>query len=132
MKLDAPMMRGSRAVPAGYPVDRGSYLPISETECLLWTQGSVSGVNPQRHNQPVFKEAALKPIPTPIMLRRFSGQGGWHDTCASLQALTKCDWNNNTLYKTLPATLVYSQRFAEVVKGTPDIVDDVYDYRFFM
>jgi hypothetical protein len=131
-KLDAPASRGAKARPAGYPVDRGTYLPISETECLLWTQGGVDGVNPQKRNQPVFKEAALKPIPTPIMLRRFSGQGGWHDTCASIQALTKCDWNNNTLYKTLPATLVYSQLFADVVKGTPEIVDDIYDYRYFM
>ena len=132
LKVDGPQRRGQKAAPARYPLDRGSYLPISETECLLWTQGSVSGINPQRANQPVFKEAPLKPLPNPILLRRYSGVGGWHDTCSSVHALTKCDWNNNTLYKTLPATLVYSQRFANVVKGTPDIVDDVYDYRFFM
>jgi hypothetical protein len=92
----------------------------------------VTGVNPQRENQPVFKEAALKPLPGPLMLRRFSGAGGWHDTCSSILALTKVDWNNNTLYKTLPVTLVYSQVFAEVVKQTPDIVNEIYDYRFFM
>jgi hypothetical protein len=132
LKVDAPTRRGQKSVPARYPLERGSYLPISEDECLLWTQGSVSGVNPQRANQPVFKEAPFKPLPSPIMLRRFSGAGGWHDTCSSVYSLTKCDWNNNTLYKTMPATLVYSQRFADVVKGTPDIVDDVYDYRFFM
>ena len=90
------------------------------------------GVNPQNSTQPVFKEAALKPLPNPIMLRRFSGEGGWHDTCSSVLALTKVDWNNNTLYKTLPVTLVYSQIFANVVKQSPDIIDDVYDYRFFM
>jgi hypothetical protein len=54
------------------------------------------------------------------------------DTCSSVCALTRRDWNNNTLYKTMPATLVYSQRFTNVVKGTPDLVDDVYDCRFFM
>jgi len=27
---------------------------------------------------------------------------------------------------------VYSQIFANVVKQSPDIIDDVYDYRFFM
>lgn len=132
LKVDPPQRRGEKARPAGYPLDRGSYLPLTETECLLWTQGSVSGVNAQQANRPVFKEAVFKPIPTPMLLRRWSGAGGWHDTCASVYALTKCDWNNNTLYKTLPATLVYSQKFANVVKGTPDIVDDVYDYRFFM
>ena len=30
---------------SGYPVTRGTYLPIKENEALLWTQGSVRGVN---------------------------------------------------------------------------------------
>ena len=118
--------------PARYCVDRGIYQPLSSTECLLWTQGAVNGVNPQSQGQPVFKDAALKPLPHPILLRRFSGMGGWHDTCASILSLTKVDWNNNTLYKTMPATLVYSKLFADVVKLAPEIVDRAYDYRFFM
>lgn len=132
LKIDGPLGPGQRVAPAWYPVDRGLYQPMTEDECLLWTQGSVAGANVQRANQPVFKEAALKPLPNPIMLRRFSGSGGWHDTCSSILALTKVDWNNNTLYKTLPVTLVYSQVFADVVKQTPDIVNQIYDYRFFM
>ena len=128
IKVDGPHSSG----PAAYPVDRGLYQPLTESECLLWTQGSVLDVNPKHPSQPVFKEAALKPLPHPVMLRRFSGKGGWHDTCSSILALTKVDWNNNTLYKTLPVTLVYSQVFANVVKHSPDIVNDVYDYRFFM
>jgi hypothetical protein len=132
LKVDGPRANGEKPAPANYPIDRGLYQPISERECLLWTQGSVMGVNPQRPNQPVFKEAALKPLPSPIMLRRFSGEGGWHDTCSSVLALTKVDWNNNTLYKTMPVTLVYSQIFANVVKQSSDIINDIYDYRFFM
>jgi len=89
-------------------------------------------VNPKRSNQPVFKEAALKSLPSPIMLRRFSGEGGWHDTCSSILALTKVDWNNNTLYKTMPVTIGYSQVFSRAVNLFPEIVDNVYDYRFFM
>lgn len=131
IKIDEPRT-GEKAAPAGYSVDRGLYQPISPTECLLWTQGSVLGVNPMASRKPVFKEAPLKPLPDPILLRRFSGAGGWHDTCASILSLTKVDWNNNTLYKTLPATLVYSSLFANVVKHAPGIVDEVYDYRFFM
>jgi hypothetical protein len=132
LKVDGPRGVGQKAGPASYPIDRGLYQPLTGSECLLWTQGSVTGVNPQRQNQPVFKEAALKPLPGPILLRRFSGSGGWHDTCSSILALTKVDWNNNTLYKTIPVTLVYSQVFANVVKQTPDIVNEIYDYRFFM
>jgi hypothetical protein len=132
LKLDGPKAAHHKPTPTNYPIDRGVYQPISLNECLLWTQGSVTGVNPQNPNQPVFKEAALKPLPNPIMLRRFSGVSGWHETCSSTLALTKVDWNNNTLYKTLPVTLVYSQIFANVVKQSPDIVNEIYDYRFFM
>lgn len=117
---------------APYPLDRGAYIPISSNECLLWTQGSVQGVNVEKHYQPVFKEAALKPLPDPILIRRFSGEGGWHETCSSIIALTKVDWNNNTLHKTLPVTVGYSQIFANVVKQSKEIVDEIYDYRFFM
>ena len=132
LQIDGPRFAGDKPGPASYPIQRGVYQPISENECLLWTQGSVYGINQQRANQPVFKEAALKPLPRPIVLRRFSGEGGWHSTCASVLGLTKVDWNNNTLYKTLPATLVYSKVFAEVVKFSPTIANDIYDYRFFM
>jgi hypothetical protein len=132
LKLDGPKAAHHKPTPTNYPIDRGVYQPISLNECLLWTQGSVTGVNPQNPNQPVFKEAALKPLPNPIMLRRFSGVSEWHETCSSTLALTKVDWNNNTLYKTLPVTLVYSQIFANVVKQSPDIVNEIYDYRFFM
>jgi hypothetical protein len=131
LKWEAPDSQ-KRPAPARYPIDRGLYLPLTPNECLLWTQGSVVGVNPKAPRQPVFKDAALKPLPHPILLRRFSGDGGWHDTCQSVLSLTKVDWNNNTLYKSLPATLVYSSLFAEVVKNAPQIVDQVYDYRYFM
>lgn len=130
LKVNSP--RQSHGGADAYPMARGIYQPLSHSECLLWTQGSVLGVNLQNHGQPIFKEGALKPIPTPIMIRRFSGDGGWHDTCSSIHALTKVDWNNNTLYKTLPVTLVYSHIFAEVVKQTPDLINNAYDYRFFM
>lgn len=130
--LKVESFRGGQAGASGYPVDRGLYQPLTQNECLLWTQGSVAGINQERPNQPVFKEAPLKPLPNPILLRRYSGDGGWHATCSSILALTKVDWNNNTLYKTLPVTLVYSQVFAEVVKQSPNIVNEIYDYRFFM
>lgn len=123
--------KGRTISPAAYPVQRGVYLPLSGNECLLWTQGSVDGVNPQAA-RPVFKDAALKPLPSPILVRRFAGDAGWHDTCRTILAMTKVDWNNNTLYKTIPATLVYSSIFADVVKNSTKIVDEVFDYRFFM
>ena len=75
----------------GYPVTRGTYLPIEKDEALLWTQGSVRGVNLKSSAYDVYKEGALKPTPSPILVRRFTGAGGWHDTCAGIMGLTKMD-----------------------------------------
>ena len=118
--------------PHNYPVTRGTYLPLDEHEALLWTQGSVIGVHVDNPKYSVYKEGALRPTPAPILLRRFSGAGGWHDTCAGILGLTKMDWNNNTLYKKLPVTLVYSKLFADIVQQNPNMVDAVYDFRSFM
>jgi hypothetical protein len=118
--------------PYNYPVERGTYLPIDVNEALLWTQGSVQGVHMQNPSYNVYKEGILKPTPSPILLRRFSGVGGWHETCSGILGLTKMDWNNNTLYKKLPVTLVYSKAFADILQQNPNMVDDVYDFRNFM
>ena len=115
---------------ASYPCERGSYLPLSDNECLLWIQGSAKGV--LSNGKEVYKEGGLSPMPKPILIKRFSGTGGWYETCSSILSLTKMDWNNNTLYKALPVTLVYSKNFANVVKTVPDIIRQRYNYRFFM
>lgn len=115
-----------------YPVERGTYFPLSANEALLWTQGSVQGVHVTNPSNNVYKEGALKPTPSPVLVRRFSGAGGWHETCAGIIGLTKMDWNNNTLYKKLPVTLVYSKAFADIIQQNPDMVDSVFDFRNFM
>lgn len=119
-------------VPDNYPVQRGTYLPIDRDEVLFWTQGSVKGVNLKNPNWDIYKEGALKPTPSPILLRRFCGSGGWHATCAGILGLTKMDWNNNTLYKKLPVTLIYSKAFADILQQNPSMVDAVYEFQNFM
>lgn len=118
--------------PHNYPVTRGTYVPVDSTEALLWTQGSVEGVHVSNPRYNVYKEGSLKPTPSPVLVRRFSGAGGWHDTCAGILGLTKMDWNNNTLYKKLPVTLVYSKAFADIIQQNPNMIDEVYDFRNFM
>jgi len=119
-------------LPFGYPVSRGTYIQVEKDEALLWTQGSVRGVNLKNSAYDIYKEGALKPTPSPVLVRRFAGSGGWHDTCAGIIGLTKMDWNNNTLYKKLPVTLVYSKTFADIIQQNPQIVDNIYDFRSFM
>jgi len=118
--------------PHNYPVERGTYVPISRNEALAWSQGSVLGVQLSNPKYNVYKEGALKPTPSPILLRRYSGAGGWHETVNNILSLTKMDWNNNTLYKKLPVTMVYSNRFAEIIQQNPNLVNQVYDFRCFM
>ena len=115
-----------------YPVPRGTYIPIDAHEALLWTQGTVQGVHVESSSKDVYKEGSLKPTPSPVLVRRFSGAGGWHETCAGILGLTKMDWNNNTLYKKLPATLVYSKAFADILQQNPKMVDSIYEFTNFM
>ncbi|TQE99596.1 MAG: nuclease PIN [Spiribacter salinus] len=122
----------SPPAPFGYPVTRGTCLPIAGDEAFLWTQGSVQGVHTKNPQYNVYKEGALKPTPSPVLIRRFTGIGGWHETCAGILGLTRMDWNNNTLYKKLPVTLVYSKAFAEIIQQNPSMVDEIYDFRYFM
>lgn len=115
-----------------YPVVRGTILPLTKREALLWTQGTVTGVHMEGATRPVYKEGFLKPVPSPLLLRRFTGDGGWHDTCSGILGLTKMDWNNNTLYKKLPVTMEYSSRFAKIIQQNPEMVDELFDFRGFM
>jgi argonaute-like protein implicated in RNA metabolism and viral defense len=92
----------------------------------------VRGVNLKNDNYDIYKEGGLKPTPSPLLVRRFAGAGGWHETCSGILGLTKMDWNNNTLYKKLPVTLVYSKTFADILQQNPTIVDSIFDVRHFM
>ena len=121
-----------RPEPYNYPILRGTYLPLQSDETLFWSQGSVQGVHVDNPRYNVYKEGSLKPMPSPLLLRRFAGAGGWHETCAGILGLTKMDWNNNTLYKKLPVTLVYSKVFADIIQQNPNMVNEVYDFRNFM
>jgi hypothetical protein len=118
--------------PDSYPLARGTLIPITDNEAFFWSQGSVLGVHTEGPTKPVYKEGFLKPVPSPLLLRRFTGTGGWHETCAGVLGLTKMDWNNNTLYKKLPVTLEYSHRFAKIIQQNPNMVDDLFDFRNFM
>jgi hypothetical protein len=62
---------------------------------------------------------AFKPTPSPVLVRRFASQGGWHDTYAGILGLTKMDCNNNTLYKGLSVTLGHPKAFADMIQQNP-------------
>jgi len=128
IKIDPPRDRNQKkGIPSRYPCDRGSCLQIGPREVLLWTQGNApSAVGGKNY----FKEG--KGIPSPILLRRFAGHGGWNEQCQYILGLTKMNWNNDALYDRLPATLGYASILARTVKRMSRLAPRPYQLRFFM
>jgi hypothetical protein len=119
--------RQPRGEPDSYPVVRGTYVPLGGREVLLWTQGNApAAVGGQNY----YKEG--KGIPTPLLLQRFAGHGGWDDTCRSVVGLSKMNWNNDALYDRLPVTMSYAKILARIVKRMPKLGTAPYQVRFFM
>jgi hypothetical protein len=117
----------SQGIPAAYPCHRGTYLQLGTREVLVWTQGDVPIVADGKH---YFKEG--KGIPHPILLKRYSGHGGWDEPVRAILGLTKMNWNNDSLYDRLPVTLGYASTLARTIKRMPTILSKPYEFRLFM
>jgi len=119
------LKQGLSATPANFPIERGSFFQSGPQEVMLWTQGNVSlaGKN-------FFKEG--KNIPSPILIRRFAGDGGWDQNCQAIIGLTKMNWNHDALYDKLPVTLGYAKVLASTIKRMNNLVNKPYEFRYFM
>ena len=116
-----------RGSPDGYPCNRGSFLPLGGRETLLWTQGNAPAAAAGKN---YFKEG--KGIPSPLILKRFVGHGSWEEECENILALTKMNWNNDSLYDRLPVTLGYASVLARTIKRMPSLSPRPYEFRFFI
>jgi hypothetical protein len=127
IKLEAPKAGGKKGVPALYPCERGTCLPIGTREALLWTQGNASTAVAGKN---YYKEG--KGIPSPLLIRRFAGHSGWEEQCGHILGLTKMDWNNDGLYDRLPVTIGYAAILARTIKRMSELAPRPYQLRFFM
>lgn len=127
VRIDGDRHRGSRSQAAAYPLARGSLVPLSGRECLLWMHGDVQGV---RDGGSYFQGA--RSTPRPIRLVRHAGHGPWDETARSALALSKMNWNNDALYDPLPVTMSYAKVLARVVKRMTGLGSTPYQFRFFM
>ncbi len=109
-----------------HPCFRGTYLPLSNRECVLWLQGAVNLTTDSNY----FKEAYS--VPKSVLIKRYLGNANWHEICSGILGLTKMDWNNNLLYKSLPITLTYSQKFAQIIQNHDIPFGETYNYIYFM
>lgn len=126
--IDKPKVVGIlKGSPSGYPAHRGTALMLDGRSVLLWTQGNApTAVG----GKDFYKEG--KGIPMPLLLHRFAGHGPWTPACNTVLALTKMNWNNDSLYDRLPVTMAYAQVLANVVKRMPELSPQAYQFRFFM
>ena len=117
---------GKKGKPANFPVQRGTVVGLGPREALLWTHGDASGVTSRSFFQ------GARSTPRPIRLVRHAGHGPWDDTARAILGLSKMNWNNDSLYDSLPVTLAYAKVLARVVKRIPNLGTTPYQFRFFM
>ncbi len=117
----------TRGNPAAFPVSRGTAMGLSPRDVLVWTHGDVRGVSSRGS---YFKGA--RSTPTPLRLVRHAGHGPWDDNVRAILGLSKMNWNNDSLYDTLPVTMAYAKVLARVVKRMPSLTRTPYQFRFFM
>ena len=119
---------GSTSEPHGYPVHRGTMIPLSGTAALLWVAGNAPSVAQRGDSYYQGK----KSIPSPLLITRHMGSGPLEHIATEVLALTKMDWNNDALYDSVPVTIGYSQRLARTIANVPTLPRSEYPYRMFM
>jgi hypothetical protein len=117
----------ARSQPDGWPVMRGTQLPLSGRSVLLFIAGNAPGVS-SRGN---FYQGG-KGIPRPVRLIRHAGAGSLEALGEDALALSKMDWNNDALYDPMPVTIRYSQLLSHTIARATSLPSGVYPYRLFM
>ena len=123
-----PIPGGARKGKAArFPVSRGTAIGISPREALVWTHGDVKNIG----NQGSYFKGS-RGTPKPLKLVRHAGHGPWDESVRAILGLTKMNWNNDSLYDSLPVTLAYAKVLARVMKRMPSLRRTPYQFRFFM
>ena len=112
---------------ASFPISRGTLIGLGPREALLWTHGDVRGINDRK----AYFQGG-RSTPCPVRLVRHAGHGPWDETARAILALSKMDWNNDSLYDPLPVTIGYAKVLARVVKRMRGLGSAPYQFRFFM
>jgi hypothetical protein len=112
--------------PDAWPVHRGTVLHLSDDEILLWTQGNTPGAAAVGHN---YSQHGTTP-PAPILIRRHAGHIPAEQVATEILALTKMDWNNDSLHNRLPATLTGAAVIARTKSTTSAAVTGAWPFRW--
>ena len=126
--LRAARSQERKSEPDGYPVHRGTMIPLSGTSAIVWVAGNAPSV--ARRGDSYYQGG--KSIPSPLLMTRHMGRGPLETIASELLALTKMDWNNDALYDREPVTIGYAKRLARTIANVPSLARSVYPYRMFM
>jgi hypothetical protein len=113
---------------SGFPLRRGTVLPLDKYSFLLWTQGDLPNIT--HRNRHFYQEK--RGIPPPLLIRRFRGRAPLDQLAREVLKLTKMNWNNHQVYNRRPVTLTFSDELADISKQVTEIWKTAYDFRFFM
>ncbi len=112
----------------GFPVRRGTIMPLSDDKCLLWVHGGTTEVHDKGY---VYFQGKSR-IPVPLRITRFMGHTPLQQIAGEVLGLSKMDWNSFDLYSQMPATLESSGAIASIGQLLSRFGPEMYDYRLFM
>jgi hypothetical protein len=107
--------------PGTYPTLRGTCIPLSADEALLYTTGYV----PRLRTYPGAR------VPEPLHLFH-DGVSEVHFIAREIMGLTKLDWNTTAFSTTEPITIGFARRVGDVLSELEDDSVAQDHYRFYM
>ncbi len=110
-----------------FPVARGTVIPVSEHEALLWVHGSAAAI---RNNWRYYQ--GKRRIPAPLLIRRHAGLTDLQTLATEILGLSKMNWNTFDLYTQVPATIETSGQIARIGRLMEGYGEASYDYRLLM
>ncbi len=107
-----------------FPVARGTVIPMSDNEALLWVHGSAAAI---RNNWRYYQ--GKRRIPAPLLIRRHAGKTDLQTLATEVLGLSKMNWNSFDLYTQVPATIETSGQIARIGRLMEGYGEASYDYR---
>lgn len=122
-----PLSLDNRLIADGYPIKRGTYIPISINKFLLWTHGSIESVKKGR----LYYQGG-KGIPKPLRITRYLGTSSLEEVASDILSFTKINWNTFNFYSQLPATIETSNTVARIGRFLQHYNGNTFDYKYFI
>ena len=115
---------------SGFSVKRGLTTKIDDDKLLVWTHGCIKDAE-LLGNRNYYKGG--RGIPAPILVKRYQGKSSADLIVNEIMMLTKMNWNSgDCLYKNLPVTVDFSKIVAKMAKQNIALLNQSYDFRYFM